>query len=644
MLQARLVTAGWRARLGKRFAISGHLFTSRGGSVREQLLHEKIGGAFMKVSRRTFLAGASALAVPGGTSRAAEGRVLLKEFNYGQVRLTSGPLAAMYRRMHTHFLGLDEDRLLKVYRQRAGLPAPGRDMGGWYDADGFVPGHLLGQFISGFSRMYATTGGPESAAKARRLVRGYAAAFEKDGNPFASEKGSTTWPCYLLDKYEVGLLDAATLAGIGEAGDLLPRVIESAKLFIPDHTYDRTPDSPKQAPYDEPYILPENLFRTWEYTGRKQFLDMAKLYLLDREFFDPLAEGRNILPGKHGYSHAIALSSGAKAYELLGDEKYLRAIRNAWNMIEQTQQYASGAWAPRETFVRPGSGELAESLTTTRDHFETPCCFYAHAKAARYLTRFTGESRYGDGLERVLFNTILGALDPDNEGGYFYYSDYQAGAVKGYYKRKWPCCAGTLFQSVADYPLDLYFHDTQGIFVNLYAGSEVRWEVNRIPVKLTQNTAYPESERTELLVQPESPVEFSIRLRIPNWLERPAQLSVNGRTAPERPERGTFVTLRRRWSRGDAISLTLPFSLRAVPIDSSHADLVAMMHGPLMLAAVDPPERLTATARALASMDRLSGASSEFECGVDGKKVRMRPWYRLQRERYSVYFNRTVQA
>jgi DUF1680 family protein len=612
------------------------------GSVRERMDREKICFRFMNASRREFLAGASAMAVSGWASGAVTERNRLEEFAYSQVRLTEGPVAAMHRRINTHFLTLDEDRLLKVYRQRAGLPAPGTDMGGWYDADGFVPGHLIGQIISGLSRMYANTRDPEPAAKARRLVRGYQEAFEKDANPFASEKGSTTWPCYLLDKYEIGLLDAATLAGIAEARDLLPRVIEAAMPFIPDHTYDRTPESPKQAPYDEPYILPENLFRAYELTGRKQFLDMARLYLLDREFFDPLAAGSNILPGKHGYSHAIALSSGAKAYEVLGDEKYFRAVRNAWDMIEQTQQYASGAWAPKETFVEPGSNQLADSLTTTRDHFETPCCFYAHAKATRYLTRFTGESRYGDALERALFNTILGALDPDDDGGYFYYSDYQAGAVKGYYKRKWPCCAGTLLQSVADYPLNLYFHDAQGVFVNLYAGSELRWEVNRVPVRLIQTTAYPESERIEFVVQPDTPIEFSIRLRIPSWLDRPAHLSVNGKPAPEKAQRGTFAVLHRRWNRGDRISLTLPFSLHAAPIDARHRQLVAMMHGPLMLAAVNPPERLEATDAALAAMTPVPGKLSEFECAVPGAKLRFQPWYRLQRQPYSVYFNRTA--
>ena len=55
--------------------------------------------------------------------------------------------------------------------------------------------------------------------------------------------------------------------------DLLPRLIRGAITCIPDHTYDRGPDSPKQAPYDEPYILPENLC-TWELTGGRQFYDM----------------------------------------------------------------------------------------------------------------------------------------------------------------------------------------------------------------------------------------------------------------------------------------------------------------------------------------------------------------------------------
>jgi DUF1680 family protein len=562
----------------------------------------------------------------------------LREFSYSQITLTEGPLAAMYQRMRAHFLKLDEDRLLKVYRQRAGMPAPGRDMGGWYDADGFVPGHLIGQFISGLSRIHATTGDPEAAAKVRRLVLGYGATFEKDNNPFASPKAIATWACYVLDKHEIGLLDAATLARVDEARALLPRVIQGAVRFLPNHTFDRV--GVHQPPYDEPYVLPENLFTTYAVTGDKRFLEMAKLYLLD-SYFDPLANGENVLPGRHGYSHVMALSSAAKAYEVLGDEKYLRAIRNAWDMIEQTQQYASGAWAADEMFVKPHSGELADTLTSTRNHFETPCCFYAHAKLARYLTAFTGDAKYGDGLERVLYNTLLGALDPDDDGGYFYYSDYQAKARKSYYKSKWPCCAGTLLQSVADFPLNLYFQDPRGVYVSLYAGSELRWKPNGVPVKLTQRTTYPESEQIEFLVEPESPVEFAVRLRIPAWLEKPARIAVNGKVEGVRAERGRFAVLTRRWRKGDTIELELPFSTHTVAIEDRAPDTVAAMRGPLMLVAVDPPEELAAPAAALVKMQPVSGEPLEFDCGTTAGAVRMRPFYQVRREGYSTYFHRT---
>lgn len=604
--------------------------------------------ALSDMTRRTFLGTAGSVGILR-RGQAAPAPAKLQQLAYSQVKLTGGPLAAQYDRMHAAYLKLDEDRILKVYRQRVGMPAPGADMGGWYDAAGFVPGHLIGQFISGLARIYATTGDRAAAEKARRLVEGYAATFAKDGNPFASPKASTTWPCYILDKYEIGLLDAATLAGVAQAKTLLPQVIDGALRFIPDHTYDRTPNSPKQAPYDEPYILPENLFNTYQLTGDQRFLEMAKKYLLDEELFNPLAEGRNILPGKHGYSHVIALSSGAKAYEVLGDAKYLRAIQNGWDMLEQTQEYASGAWAPKEAFVHPHSGELASSLETTHEHFETPCGYYAHSKLARYLLGFTGDARYGDGLERVLLNTILGAIDPTEDGEYFYYSDYHAHAKKGFYQRKWPCCAGTLVQSVADYPIGLYFADGPGIAVNLYASSEVRWKAGDVPVTLTQRTAYPESETVELTVDPRSPAEFAVSLRIPGWLESAARISVNGKAADTKAERGTFARITRKWKRGDTVALTLPFSFRTVAIDDKNPDIVAVMRGPVMMSAVDsltevPPTELAATAEALSRMHPVPGKPLHFDCDARSGKVRLKPFYQVTNEVYSTYFKRLREA
>ncbi len=591
-------------------------------------------GAAPYLSRRALLAGATAGAALRG---APEQRYrTLRSFDYRDAWLTSGPLFEQYRRLHASYLNLDNDRLLKVYRQRAGLPAPGDDMGGWYDADGFVPGHLLGQFISGLSRIAATTGDAVARAKVGDLVRGYAATIGPDGYPYASAKASTTWPCYILDKYEIGLLDAARLAGVPEALPLLKRVVNGALPYIPDHVYDRGPDSPKQAPYDEPYILPENLFLAAAQTGERRYLEMARKYLLDRDYFDPLASGRDVLPGKHAYSHVIALSSAAKAYEVLGETKYLDAIRNAWDLLELDQEFASGAWGPKEAFVTPGRGELGDSIASTHDHFETPCGYYAHCKLARYLLSFTGEARYGDGLEKVLFNTMLGATDPDGQGNFFYYSDYHDGARKGYYKRKWPCCAGTLLQSVADYPLNLYFAGADSLWANFYAGSRLRWKARGTPVEIVQTTSYPESEQVELRVKSRSPSEFTLRLRIPSWAEG-TEIRLNGKRAPVEARPGQFARLRRKWQDDDTVEIHLPFRFRTAPVDSRHPDLVALMYGPLMMVALEPPSGLRLSAKTIRSLRPAPGRVLEFISPTSAGDVRWMPFYRVQAETYTTY-------
>lgn len=593
------------------------------------------------MNRREFLKiGAAAAAVR--TSRAAPSSFApLSEFPYNAVTLAGGPLKRQYDAIHNHFLSLDNDRLLKVYRQRAGLPAPGDDMGGWYDADGFVPGHTLGQYISGLSRIYSTTNDQACADKVRALVKGFAATLGPDGCPYASEKAAITWPCYILDKYEVGLIDAHQLVQDPGARDILIETIKGAIPHIPDHTYDRTPDSPKQAPYDEPYILPENLFNTYQLTGDKKYLDMARLYLLDHEYFDPLAQNRNLLPGKHAYSHMIALSSAARAYEVLGESKYLDAIRNAWDMIEQTQQFASGGWGPKEAFVAPHEGKLGESLTATRDHFETPCGCYAHTKLARYLLRFTGESRYGDGLERIVYNALLASKDPGGDGEYFYYSDYQSSARKGYYKRKWPCCSGTLLQSVADYVLDIYFNSGASIYVSLYTSSEVRWAANGVPVTLSQETRYPGDGQIQFRVRVPAATEFALNLRIPGWLESSAKISINGKSADVPAARGTFAEIKRRWRDGDTAQLTLPLGFRAEPVDDQHPERVALMRGPQMLVAVNPAGDLQDKPLALPGKPQpIPHKPSAFTIGAQGAAVEMIPFHEVRDETYTTYLRK----
>jgi DUF1680 family protein len=595
------------------------------------------------ISRRTFLTGAACAAagtsLPRSSSAVAAGhgpgggQEVLHEFPYGAVRLRRGPLKDHFDRIHAHFLALDDDRLLKVFRQRAGLPAPGPDMGGWYDTNGFVPGLTLGQYISGLARLGAATGDAAAHAKVARLVDGFGQFIERAESPYAGPNAQAQWAAYVMDKYVVGLVDAYRLSGVEAAKRLLPLTIDKCLPHISPVSRDRV--GKKDPPYDETYVLSENLFHAATITGDDRFRKLAVHYLLDKEWFDPLAAGLDVLPEKHAYSHTIALSSGAQAYLQLGDAKYLRALTNAWRFLEP-QRFASGGWAPEEQFVHLGQGRLAESLTSSKAHFETPCGAFADLKLARYLIRFTGGAAYGDGLERTLYNTLLATRLPNSDGDYPYYADYGANAEKRYYHRKWPCCSGTLVQGVADYPLNAYFHDDDTLLVNLFVASDVTWQRPTGTIAIVQETDYPASDTVRLTVREPGNGQFALKVRIPAWATG-ATVRVKGRTVKAGP--GALATVGRDWQADDTIDIVVPQPLRTLAIDAQNPHVAAVMRGAVMYVGLNPWDGIGDQAVALpASLSPIAGSAQAYRTLIAGRDLVLVPYFTVGTEKYHTYF------
>jgi DUF1680 family protein len=597
-----------------------------------------------EMSRRDFVHCAACATAAAGSLAASpmalaaqqsvlRGKEAVHEFPYGAVRLTGGRIKQHYDHIAAHYLALDNDRLLKVFRQNAGLPAPGPDMGGWYDADGFVPGLAFGQYVSGLARIGATTGDKAVHAKVAALVDGFGKAMVAAKNPYAGPKAQEQWAAYVMDKYVVGLVDAYRLSGVEQAKTLLPMIIDKCMPYISPISRDRV--GKVDPPYDETYVLPENLFHVADITGDDKYRAMAVHYLLNKEWFDPLAAGQDVLPTKHAYSHTIALSSGGQAYLHLGDPKYRKALENAWTFMEP-QRFASGGWGPEEQFVPLHQGKLAASLKTSTAHFETPCGSFADMKLARYLTRFTGAPVYGDGLERTLYNTMLATRLPDSDGDYPYYSNYGGDAEKLYYQKKWPCCSGTLVQGVADYVQGLYFHDDTALMVNMYAGSEVRWDRPGGAVEVVQETDYPATDHIRLTVRKPGNGRFALKLRIPAWT-RNASLRVNGTSQPVTP--GTLATVARTWKAGDVVELTLPQPLRTLPIDDQNPNLAAVMRGAVMYVGLNPWAGIGDQAIALpAVLEPMPGQNQSYRAHVGGRDLVFVPYFNVDTERYNTYF------
>jgi DUF1680 family protein len=307
-------------------------------------------------------------------------------------------------------------------------------------------------------------------------------------------------------------------------------------------------------------------------------------------------------------------------------------------MIE-AQSYATGGWGPDEHFIEPGSGALGASLADCQRSFETPCGAYAHVKLTRYLLRITRDPRYGDSMERVIYNTVLGALPLKPDGHTFYYSDYSRNARKVFHWDRWPCCSGTLPLVAADYAISLCFTDPLGLYVNLYAPAQVTWTLGGIACRLSMTTEYPYDGAISLVLTIPASLRFILRLRIPAWVSA-AQVHINGRSDPAICQPGTFAAIDREWQPGDRVDLQLSMPLRLLKVDSQHPQTVALLAGPLVLmrmldAEAEPETALVA--RELLSARRPFATARDWQVQTPRRTLRFRPFMDIHDETYRVY-------
>jgi hypothetical protein len=607
-----------------------------------------------RMSRRRLLQ-VGALATAGSFAPGAlawghdpDGSGTLGEFGYGDVSIASASHEAQLRNTQSVLMSLRDDSLLMPFRQMAGLPAPGVELGGWYayrpDYDyrknfdeGFAPGCHFGQWVSALARGYAITGDSAVREKVLRLNRLYAETIS--GEFYRKSR----FPTYTYDKLAIGLLDSHSLARDPQALSILERTTDAAVPHFPGRAVehdqrwrlDKDPDDASWT-WDESYTLSENMFVASQRGAGSRYFDLGRQYLDDATWFDPLSRNEHVLNGRHAYSYVNSLSSAMMAYFVAGSEKHLRAAKNAFAML-QGQSYVTGGWGPDELLRGPNSDALYDSLGNTHAHFETPCGSYAHFKLTRYLLRATGDSRYGDSMERVMYNTVLGALPLQADGRNFYYSDYNFDARRVYKEAHWACCSGTLPQVAADYRINLYLRGPRSVYVNLYVPSTLRWEEDGAQLSLTQTGDYPYDGKVAFTLTASKPSDVTLHFRIPAWASG-AQIRVNGVAQPT-PVPGRFAAARRLWRSGDVVELLLPLPMRLEPIDPRHPDVAALVRGPLVLMAVKP--EIDAPIPVLSRAAALSAGrsnSTEWQADAAGGPIILTPFTALGARPYTAYF------
>ncbi len=283
-------------------------------------------------------------------------------------------------------------------------------------------------------------------------------------------------------------------------------------------------------------------------------------------------------------THVPEVMGGARRYEVSSDYRFRDLSRFFFDTVAESRTYATGGSSTNEHWlVQPD--HLGTEIQVSSHHQEC-CCAYNMMKLARHLYGWDGNARYMDYYERNLLNHRLGAIEPET-GRTTYFLSMSPGAWKTLCtddETFW-CCTGTGIEQFAALNDTIYFHDEGTLYVNLYCASRVQWRERG--VHLRQITRFPESDRTELVVEASPATPWTLRVRIPGWTTAANVVSLNGRPLETAGTPGTYLTLTRHWKAGDRVEVEMPMRLTAEPL---HDDTTrqAFLYGPLVLAGQFP--------------------------------------------------------
>jgi len=587
-----------------------------------------------------------------------------RPFDLKQVRLLDGPFKDAMERDRKYLHALDSDRLLHTWRLNAGLPSSAQPYGGWEEPKCELRGHCLGHYLSACALMYAGTDDEKIKAKADAIVAelakcqkalgdsGYLSAFPESFIDRVEARQRVWAPYYTLHKVYAGLLDMHRYCGNTQALEIAQRMAAWNKKRL-----DRLSEDQMEAMLNatEQGGMNETLANLYVATGNPDYLAMARRFD-EKHYVEPLARGEDRLKGEHVNSFIPNMIGSARQYELTGNERDRRLAEFFWSQVTSARCYCTGGTSNNEHW-QSDPNQLADQLG---DYTQETCCTYNMLKLTRHLFCWSADTKYADYYERALWTSILGTQDPKT-GMVMYFVPLSSGRWKVFSTPNdsfW-CCVGTGMENHAKYGDSIYFHDNEGVYVNLFIASEANWAEKGIRIR--QETDFPEKESTALVVRAEKPVEMALRVRVPCWATKGITATLNGKPLAGNAKPSSYFEVRRTWKDGDRLEIAMPMGLYPWPMPDDKT-LMAFMYGPFVLAGKLGGEGLTEENTYVKSqgyefinvakaptfvvesddvnawIKPVAGEPLAFRTAGQSENVTLIPFYRLFDERYAVYW------
>ncbi len=347
---------------------------------------------------------------------------------------------------------------------------------------------------------------------------------------------------------------------------------------------------------------------------------------------------------------ALYLASGATDVAVeMGDAGLLDALRATWQTMVESQAYLTGGVGSR--WYGEAFGDPFE-LPPDAAYCET-CAAIASVQWSWRLLLATGESQYADLIERTLYNAVISGVSLTGDKVFYVntlkvrrgaFADDQRSAVAG--RQPWfgtACCPPNVMRTLASLDQLVATSDDDGVQLHLYAPSSVTAEVSGGSVGLEVATRYPWQGTVTVRVteSPRSP--WALGLRLPAWASG-CTLTVNGVKQATGPV-GRLLSMRRSWSVGDEVVLSLPVGARRTEPDDrvdSVRGCVAIERGPLVYCFEQVDQDVVLDETAVVPGPLVSRERPELLGGVTTVEVPARDGQTLTAIPYYAWANRSV--
>jgi DUF1680 family protein len=350
------------------------------------------------------------------------------------------------------------------------------------------------------------------------------------------------------------------------------------------------------------------LVKLYRSTGEQRYLALSQYFVDERghqpHYYDLEARARGEDPGTYWaktyayvqahqpvreqervVGHAVRAmylySAMADLSAETGDASLLQACERLWQHLITRNLYLTGGIGPsshNEGFT--GDYDLPNESAYAETCAAVGLVFWSHR-----LLQLTGDGRYADVMERVLYNGALSGVSLD--GARFFYVNPLASRGE-HHRQPWydcACCPPNIARLLASLGQYLYSTATAEVAVHLYVQGQARFELAGRQITIRQATRYPWDGQVELTLEPDAPLDFTLKLRLPGWC-REARFTVNGDPTAIEPllDHG-YIALRRQWQPGDRVQLELDMPVERIyarPEVGQDVGAVALQRGPLV--------------------------------------------------------------